>query len=134
MTAHERDPRDWKKPSRAVIAFATSKSGLVLWFVGAHVEAMIEMTGTHDVDGLGFELVEGPATVTIDRNGHPFVDFPPGISVWEGRMSGGGYNAHTGDYNDCYLKGTCRSPTDAEWARIRAGQNPWNANDWLVQQ
>lgn len=131
-TAHERDPRDWRKPNRAVVAFAASKSGLVLWFVGAHLEDAISLIGTRDVDHLGFELTEGPATVTIDRDGHPFVDFPEGLCIWEGHTSGGFYNAHTGDCDDCQLKGTCRRPTDNEWAAIREGRNPWDPNDWML--
>jgi hypothetical protein len=51
--------------------------------------------------------------------------------VWEGHSTGGFYNSHTGDADDCYLTGTCRHPTDEEWRAIRANRNPWNPDDWM---
>lgn len=109
------DPRDWGKPSLAVIACTERKFGVVLWYVGAHVESMIEGIGGHDIEELGFE------------------DEPPiGISVWEGRTVGGRYNSYTGDYDDAMLKGTYRAPTEDEWRAIREGRCPWNADEWLL--
>jgi hypothetical protein len=52
-------------------------------------------------------------------------DAPTGISIWEGTHKGGGYNGHTGDYDDCYPVGTFRAPADDEWTAIREGRNPW---------
>jgi hypothetical protein len=114
MNEETEDPRNWSKPSRAVIAY-DGKRGIVLWYVGPHVESMIEQIGGSDIEELGFE-------------GDPL----KGISVWEGKITGGYYNSHTGDFNDCYLTGEYRAPTDEEWASIRAATNPWNVDEWML--
>lgn len=114
---HTDDPRDWSKPSRAVIAYNAREFGIVLWYVGAHVATMIEQIGAHDIDELGFEN-----------------EAPIGISVWEGKITGGRYNSYAGDYDDCYLTGTYRQPTGEEWLAIREGRCPWDADEWLLPE
>jgi len=109
---------DWEKPSRAVIVYTDRKDGLVLWYVGPHVEMQIDAIGSRDIEDLGFELTD------------PQADFPLGLSVWEGTTTGG-RRTYEGDYDDVYLTGTCRPLTDEEWAAIREGKNPWNPNDWV---
>ncbi len=109
------DPRDWGKPSRAVIAYS-GKHGIVVWYVGAHVESMIEGIGGADIEELGFE-------------GDP----PVGISVWEGRTTGG-RRTWEGDYDDAYLTGTYRTPNAEEWAAIQLHKNPWDKHDWLLPE
>ena len=110
------DPRDWSKPSRAVIAFHDKPyRGIVLWHVGAHIEASFEQIGSHEIDELGFD--QDPPHV--------------GITVWEGTLEGGRYNPYQGDYDDCWLRGEYREPTEEEWTAIREGRCPWNADDWL---
>ncbi len=108
------DPRDWSKPSRAIVA-RTKNTAIVLWHVGPHIEEQINQTGTHDVDDLGF--TEEP---------------PEGISMWEGKMVGGTYCPASGDYDDVDLKGSFRALTDDEWTAIREARCPWNENDWLL--
>lgn len=108
------DPRDWSKASRAVIA-SNGKTAILVWYVGAHIEAMIEGVGNTNTDDLGFEHAP-----------------PEGISVWEGKTVGGERNWHTGDYNDCYLRGEYRAPTDGEWQSIQMNQCPWDADQWLL--
>lgn len=111
------DPRDWSKPSRAVIACAGSWRAIVLWYVGPHVESFIEQIGGRDVEELGF------------------ANEPPiGISVWEGTITGGRYNSHTGDYDDAELTGTYRAPSVEEWRWIRQGQCPWDPDAWLLRK
>lgn len=109
------DPRDWSKPSRAVIAF-DGRHGIVIWFVGAHIEAMKEQIGGSDIEELGFSADP----------------FHAGIWVWEGGIIGGHYNSHTGDYDDGELRGKYRDPDETEWQAIMRGDCPWDPDAWLL--
>lgn len=101
----------WDLPSKAVVA-SKDGDGCVLYTAGPHVKSLQEETGTHRLDDLGLD------------------DAPDGISVWEGKITGGGYDSFNGDYHDTFLKGEFREPTHYEWQMIREGQCPWNEWDW----
>lgn len=107
------DP-DWDKDSLAVIA-SDGDGGWVMFCVGAHLDTEIDNIGTRDAEELGI--------------------LPPGagIWIWSGKYVGGGVRSLEGDYSDPELKGTRRAPTDTEWIAIRAGQCPWDPDEWLLK-
>lgn len=111
-TQHNTDPRNWTKPSLAVIACDGDGNGCVLHTVGPHV--------THELDEIGRALGD----IGLD-------DAPEGISIWEGKIKTSGPD-HDGEY-DAWLDGTFREPTDDEWAAIRAGRCPWSEAGWLLR-
>lgn len=109
------DP-DWDKNSMAVIVCDDNDDGWVMFYVGAHLDQEIDNTSRRLSDlGLG-----GTAACT------------PGVWIWEGCYCGSGVPSMAGDYSDPKLVGTSRRPTEAEWAAIRAGENPWKVEDWVI--
>lgn len=118
------DPRDWSRPSRAVIAFSgVNDSGIVLWYVGPHIETQYECVGSVNVEELGFDF--SPATVPC---------MMMGIWIWEGKLVGG-HRIETldgTDYTDTELKGILRAPTGEEWDAIKLDNNPWDPDDWIL--
>lgn len=96
---------DW--PSKAVVACDARGNGAVLWFVGESLRNEIEEAGLRQLGDLGLD------------------DAPCGVSVWEGSYvwTPGPYE-HPED-GDVSPAGCFRAPTDAEWAAIREGCNPW---------
>ncbi len=108
------DPRDWSKPSKAVL-WSSDDRAVLLCTAGPHVAQMIDDGCSWDVEELGFEG-----------------DIPDGFSVWEGTIRGG-ERLYEGDYADTYLVGTYRKPTPAEMAAITAGRVPWHDDGWLTE-
>jgi hypothetical protein len=104
---------DWDKPSLGVVVLNANNLGMFLWWVGGPLETQIDGSGSTNLDDLGLEG-----------------DIPQGISIWEGRLTGGEYNSYQGDYEDTLLTGTFRPPTDEEWAAIRRGDCPWDGELW----
>lgn len=104
---------NWDKPSLAVIV-NFDQPMLATW-AGPHVKQLVDEVGSRAWD----ELCQSNA--------------PPGISIWEGVMVGGGFRAD-GEYDDVYLSvGKYRQPTAEELASIVAGKCPWNDEDWRVK-
>lgn len=104
---------DWSKPSLAVIA-SDGNDGCVIFTVGPHVKFDIKESGLgNKLSDLGLDTA------------------PAGISIWEGKTAGGG-RAPEGDYDDTYLVGTFRDPTDQEWWAIKRGECPWNETRWML--
>lgn len=109
---------DFDKPSRAVVANDSGGKGLVLWYVGGHLNLEISEAGMGPhLDELGLD------------------DAPDGISVWEGIYTYKGSSRYGLDEGaESSPKGSFRPPTDEEWAHIRLGQCPWNVHDWLKKE
>ena len=107
------------EPSRAVIALGAGGRGCVLHYDGPHLSYEIEDAGLYEVSDLGLD------------------DAPPGVSVWEGTYvwcPGTWECPQDGDWEP---RGTFRPLTDEEWARIRAGSEPWtkrSAFDAMAEQ
>ena len=108
------DPRDWSKPSRAVVACDGDGNGCLLFFVGAHIESLRDEVGSR-LDDLGLD------------------DAPLGLSIWEGVMRGGErYSTPDGtDYADTYLEGKFRELTAEEWKAVMFKYAPWDSTLWL---
>lgn len=102
-------------PSRAVVATSDNAAGAVLWWVGAALYYEIAEAGMKTVDDLGL------------------YDAPAGISIWEGtyRTIQCGNPLDGYDYESEPV-GAFRSPTDEEWAAIRAGKAPWDEREWWL--
>lgn len=101
----------WEDNSFAVVACNGSGVGVVLWTGGPHVAFEISQ-GSAKLDDLGLD------------------DAPAGISVWEGK-----YLWHPGSYEypqdgATEPNGRFRSPTLEEWEAIKAGECPWDDEDW----
>jgi hypothetical protein len=60
----------------------------------------LEESGLHELSDLGLD------------------EAPEGLSVFEGRYTGGGYDSYNGDYHDAYLEGDFRELTRQEWDAI----------------
>ena len=110
------DPRDWTKPSKAVIA-AIGDRAVVICAAGPHIEFMREDVHSWEADDLG---IPG--------------DIPEGLSVFECTLAGGERDQYNGDYNECYLVGTFRKLTPAELAAVNAGRVPWHEDGWLTEK
>jgi hypothetical protein len=107
-------PGAWKRDSLAVIACNGRGEGCVLFTAGPHVRLELEEHSMATLSDLGLD------------------DAPGGISVWVGRYVF--FNtSHPLGPDEGYVsepRGSFRAPTDAEWAAIRKGENPWNDADW----
>jgi hypothetical protein len=92
-------------------------------------------TGVHPTKALALVASDGDGHgAVLEHNGALYYDLeengikdleelglgeaPDGLSVFEGRYTGGGYNSYNGDYDDVYLGGTFRELTRADWDAI----------------
>ena len=107
------DPRNWNKPSKAVIASDGHGSGCVVSFAGPHLDSEIDAVG-RKLEDLGLD------------------DCPEGIWVWEGtyRMIKHESIEYGTDYST-EADGKFREPGSQEWSAIRHNMCPWDPNDWL---
>ena len=101
---------DWSKDSLAVLA-SDGDDGWVLFHVGAHLEQDISDVGSRRLEDLGLTC-------------------PASVWIWKGRMCSS--TTYWGEV-ETWLEGDTRAPTDEEWAAIRAGDCPWNPDDWLLK-
>lgn len=103
------DPRNWDKPSRAVVASNGKGDGCILFHVGPHLEEEMRAVGD-DLTSLGLE------------------DCPQGIWIWEGIYQTIRVGAYDCTEYDTEPYGEFRKPTQEEWESINC---PWDKNEWL---
>ncbi len=90
--------------------------------------ALIASNGSHGCivvhDGAGIEAdIEAIGNNSLDHHG--LDDAPDGLSIWEGRLTGGRCGEFGEDY-ETELVGTFRDLTDAEWLLLRETGEPWS--------
>jgi hypothetical protein len=102
---------DFDKPSRALVACDGEGHGVVLWWVGGHLEEEIEEAGLRRLDELGLD------------------DAPQGLSVWEGRYE----YFRPEDDPAPHAVGTFRDLTDPEAEAVLEGRNPWDPAQWKME-
>lgn len=108
------DPRNWDKPSMAVVASDGCGNGCVLFYVGPHIE--------EEINAVGRQLSD----LSLD-------DCPDGIWIWEGIYRGITYPStpdHAEEY-DTEIDGKFREPNLVEWNVIRNNLCPWDEKEWL---
>jgi hypothetical protein len=76
----------------------------------------------HEGPDMFYEMESIPE---IDLKSHGMENAPNGLSIWEGQMLGGEYDAWNGDYNDTVMKGKFRSLTKEEHDRLMECKTPW---------
>ena len=108
------DPRNWDKPSKAVVASDGMGNGCVLFHCGAHIDEEINSIG-RALSSLGLD------------------DCPDGVWVWEGVYRG---ITHPSTPNgpeeyDTECVGGFKEPDDMEWMKIRNNICPWDKDEWL---
>lgn len=108
---------DFSKPSRLVIAYGGHGDGIIMWAVGGHFAVF------YDMNGGSLEVSEYGLDYTVDA----------GIYVWEGHILDTSTDSPINgrDY-DCELQGELREPTEAEWDAIKAGNPPWDDQDYKL--
>ena len=107
--------RDWDptKTSRAIIA-SHHGHGVVLWHVGAHLDAEIEGVGLLYLGDLGLD------------------DAPDGLSVWEGfYVAKPGMSGEPWD-ETMQPEGAFREPNALEWRAIQRKECPWDKSHWMI--
>jgi hypothetical protein len=100
---------NWEKPSMAVLV-SNGNYGAVVFHAGPHIHQEIDNVGSHSCEDLGLE----------DR---------AGIWIWQGTY----IKAERG-WDDPILVGIYRVPDAREWVAIKKGENPWNEEDWLMEE
>lgn len=108
------DPRNWDKPSKAVVASDGCGNGCIIFRCGPHLDEEINAVGSRLSD-LGLD------------------DCPEGIWVWEGIYRG---ITHPSTPNgpeeyDTEVDGKFLIPTAAEWSCIRTNVCPWDEKEWF---
>src|SRR3990167_6744841 len=103
-TQESEDPRNWEKPSRALIASDGSGNGCILFYCGAHLEEEIRAVG-QQLSDLGLD------------------DCPDGVWVWEGVYAGITYPSSPNgpEEYDTEIRGNFREPKSFEWLNLVQG-------------
>lgn len=111
------DPRNWDKPSKALIASDGEGNGCILFHCGPHIEEEINAVG-RDLTSLGLD------------------DCPKGLRVWEGRWSiiTTPSSPNGPEEYDTEAKGEFRKPNDGEWYCIKNGLKLWDEKEWLKNE
>lgn len=109
------DPRNWDKPSKAVICSDGKGNGCILFHCGPHIDTELNVVG-RQLDEIGLD------------------DCPEGIWVWEGI-----YQTIKHDYTDgmeysTEPVGKFSHPTRIEWGCIQGNICPWDEKDWLKKE
>ena len=109
------DPRNWDRPSKAVIASDGRGSGCIVSFAGPHLDEEINQIG-RQLSDLGLD------------------DCPEGIWVWEGTYRTIRHESiDSGTDYSTEANGKFREPKNSEWYKIRENKCPWDEKEWLMK-